>query len=82
MTSAVLSFRCDQEMASKLDLLAAATERDRQYHLKRALTRYLETESWQLQSIAEGVADADAGNLTNLASVKARWAARADNSAD
>jgi predicted transcriptional regulator len=47
-------------------------DRDRQYHLKRALVRYVEVESWHLQAISE-VADADAGKLTDLDAVKAKW---------
>lgn len=82
MTSTVLSFRVDDEIAANLDQLAQATERDRQYHLKRALTRYLETEAWHLKAIAEGVADADAGNLTDLEIVIAEWKKRAENSSD
>ncbi|WP_341961377.1 ribbon-helix-helix protein, CopG family [Pseudomonas sp. RC10] len=82
MPSTVLSFRADEEMVSKLDQLAEATERDRQYHLKRALSRYLEAELWHLQAIAEGVSDADAGHLTDLEFVKEKWVKRAENSPD
>ncbi|WP_296186372.1 CopG family ribbon-helix-helix protein [Pseudomonas sp. UBA1879] len=82
MPSPVLSFRTDEEMLSKLDQLAEATERDRQYHLKRALSRYLDAELWHLQAIAEGIADADANNLTDLNSVKEKWVKRAENSPD
>jgi predicted transcriptional regulator len=82
MSSTVLSFRTDEEMVSKLDLLAQATERDRQYHLKRALSRYLESEAWHLQAIVEGIAEADAGRLTDLESVKAKWVKRAETDID
>ena len=82
MASSVLSFRTDEDMVSRLDRLANATERDRQYHLKRALSQYLEAELWHLQAIAEGVDDADAGKLTDLNAVKQKWVARAENSTD
>ena len=82
MTSAVLSFRVDEEIAANLDQLAEATERDRQYHLKRALVSYLEAEAWHLKAIAEGIADADAGNLTDLDVVMAEWEKRAENNTD
>jgi len=82
MSATVLSFRTDEEMVRTLDRLAAATERDRQYHLKRALGQYLEAEVWHLQAITEGIADADAGNLTDLESVKEKWIKRAENSPD
>ncbi|MFF7709385.1 ribbon-helix-helix protein, CopG family [Pseudomonas sp. NPDC007930] len=77
MATSVLSFRVEEDVINQLDHLARATERDRQYHLKRALAAYLSTEAWHLQAIAEGVADADAGQLSDLASVQAQWAARA-----
>jgi predicted transcriptional regulator len=82
MSSTVLSFRTDEEMVNTLDRLAAATERDRQYHLKRALSQYLKAETWHLEAIAEGIADADAGNLADIELVRQKWMKRAENNAD
>ena len=79
MASPVLSFRVESELINQLDQLAEATDRDRQYHLKRALTRYVESESWHFRAVAEGIADAEAGNLVDLDAVKAKWVARAEN---
>lgn len=39
----------------------------------------LEAESWHLQAIEAGIEAADAGKLTDLAAVKAKWASRAEN---
>jgi predicted transcriptional regulator len=80
MASPVLSFRLDEDIVSQLDKLAEATDRDRLYHVKRAMTRYLEAESWHLQAIDTGIEAADAGKLTDLAAVKAKWVSRAENS--
>lgn len=82
MASPVLSFRVEETLAQQLDKLAEATDRDRQYHLKRALVRYVEAESWHLQAVSEGIADADAGNLIELDAVEAKWARRAERSTD
>jgi predicted transcriptional regulator len=82
MASPVLSFRAEEDLVNQLDQLASATDRDRQYHLKRALAAYLESESWHLQAIAEGIAEAEAGKLTDLEIVKAKWVKRAQHSAD
>jgi len=82
MASPVLSFRVESDLIDQLDQLAAATDRDRQYHLKRALARYVAAESWHFQAVAEGIADAEAGNLTDLDAVKAKWEARAKNRID
>lgn len=82
MASPVLSFRVEDDLVQQLDQLAEATDRDRQYHLKRALVRYVEAESWQIQAIADGIKDADAGNLTDLEAVEAKWVNRAKNRTD
>ena len=79
MASPVLSFRVESALVDKLDQLAEATDRDRQYHLKRALARYVESEFWHVRAVAEGIADAEAGNLIDLDAVKAKWVARAEN---
>ncbi|KIH84219.1 CopG family ribbon-helix-helix protein [Pseudomonas batumici] len=82
MASPVLSFRVEEVLVEKLDRLSEATDRDRQYHLKRALARYVESESWHINAIADGIADADAGNLTDLKAVKAKWVNRAKHRID
>ncbi len=79
MALPVLSFRVESELINQLDQLAEATDRDRQYHLKRALARYVEAESWHFRAVAEGVADAEAGNLIKLDAVKAKWVGRAES---
>lgn len=79
MASPVLSVRLDESLLGQLDRLADATERDRLYHVKRALTRYLDEESWHVESILEGIADAEAGNLTDLDNIKSKWVSRAKN---
>lgn len=45
MASPVLSFRVEAALIAQLDQLSLATDRDRQYHLKRALARYVESEA-------------------------------------
>jgi len=82
MASPVLSFRVEDDLVERLDELAQATDRDRQYHLKRALARYVEAESWQLQATIQGIEDADAGNLTDIDAVKAKWVNRAKTRTD
>ncbi|KPX21847.1 Uncharacterized protein ALO71_01005 [Pseudomonas amygdali pv. dendropanacis] len=79
MASPVLSFRVEEGLVEMLDQLALATDRDRQYHLKRALSRYVEAEAWHLKAIDKGLADIDAGKTINLETVKAKWVARAAN---
>ena len=77
MSSTVLSFQADEETVQTLDQLAGATGRDRQYHLQQALSRYLEAEMRQMQAVSDGIADANAGNLTDIESVEAKYSSRA-----
>ncbi len=58
-----LSFQVEPERASELDQLAQATDRDRQYHLQRALSRYLADESWHFKAVQEDIADTIAGSF-------------------
>lgn len=78
MASPVVLFRLEKELVAQLDALAEATDRDRLYHVKRAMAQYLEAESWRVKAIAVGIAAADAGALTDLEDVKARWMTRAE----
>ncbi len=82
MASPVLSFRVEDDLVERLDQLAQATDRDRQYHLKRALARYVDAESWQIQATIQGIEDADAGKLTDIDAVKAKWVKRAKTRTD
>lgn len=79
MSLPVLSFRVEAELIDQLTELANATERERQWHLKRALERYLATECWHVRAVAEGIADAEAGNLISFDAVKAKWMAHAED---
>ncbi|WP_036992409.1 CopG family ribbon-helix-helix protein [Metapseudomonas furukawaii] len=72
----------DDGRVNRLNQLAAATNRDRLYHLKPALSRYLDAESWHVEAIQEGLRDAEAGNLTDIEAVKAKWVKRANDLAD
>lgn len=82
MAAPVLSFRVEPDFISRLDALAAATDRDRQYHLKRAIARYLEDEAWHVKAVAEGIAQADAGHLTDTETIKHKWVKRAEALSD
>lgn len=49
MSNRVVSFRSDPKVVEQLDSLARLTQRDRQYHIKRALAQYLEAQAWQFK---------------------------------
>lgn len=71
--SSVVSFRVEDAQFEGLDQLVKATHRDRPYHLRQALSQYLEQQSWQVASIQAGLADAEAGNLIEHADIEAKW---------
>lgn len=73
----IISFRGEPGQDEALDRLCAVTERDRAWHLRRALAEYLAKQLWQAESVLEGIADAEAGNLVSLEDVTDRWKAGA-----
>jgi predicted transcriptional regulator len=55
-----ITIRTDPETVEKLDRLAKATERSRNFHASQALKAYLDEQSWQIAAIQEGLASLDA----------------------
>ncbi|WP_282347493.1 ribbon-helix-helix protein, CopG family [Pseudomonas sp. PS01301] len=79
MTSSVLSFSVEAELVNQLDHLAETTDQNREYHLKRALARYVDSELRYFRALTEGIADAEVGKLVDLDAVKAKWVTHAEN---
>jgi predicted transcriptional regulator len=80
MSKINVTFRTDDEKLRELDALALMADRDRSYLLNEAIDGYLELRRWQLDEIAKGLAEADAGEFASDEEVKAafeRWT-RAD----
>ncbi len=63
LDSQAISFRIDRDKVTRLERLAAATDRSRSWHLEQALDAYLETQAWQVAHIEQGLADAEAGRV-------------------
>jgi predicted transcriptional regulator len=70
MEKQTISFRLESEKVAALDALADSMDRDRTYLLSEAIQAYLETQQWHLEQIKAGIAEADAGQLVDHASVK------------
>jgi predicted transcriptional regulator len=82
MEKQTISFRLESEKVAALDALADSMDRDRTYLLSEAVQAYLETQQWHLEQIKAGIAEADAGQLVDHASVKAmasKWRRRKRN---
>ncbi len=58
-----ISVRVPERMRDQFDALAKSTDRNRQYHAFEAMRRYIETEKWQVDLIAERKRQLDAGNI-------------------
>jgi predicted transcriptional regulator len=60
-TTANFSIRLPEETKDKIDALARALGRPRNYLIAEAVERYIAEESWQLAEIQAGIAEDDAG---------------------
>jgi len=63
------------ELLDRLDRLAAATDRSRNWLLNRAFEDYLALQEWQIGKIEEGIAAADRGDFATDQEVEAFFAA-------
>jgi predicted transcriptional regulator len=60
----VTSVRLSDELATRLDQLAAAVDRPKAWLIEQAISRYVEDEAWQVQAIAEALAEYRSGQTT------------------
>lgn len=56
-----ISIRIDSAAIDKLDTLARAQDRSRNWIVKEALQQYFDHQDWMVEAIKEGIRDADAG---------------------
>ncbi len=56
-----LSFRISADQEQLLDQLSEATDRNRSWHLEKALDTYLATQAWQIDHISAGIDQLDHG---------------------
>jgi len=56
-----ISIRIDAEAIDKLDTLARAQDRSRNWIVKEALQQYFDHQDWMVEAIKDGIRDADAG---------------------
>ena len=56
-----VTIRISAEKVENLDELAAATDRNRAWHVEQAIDAYLDVQSWQVRHIAKGLAQLEAG---------------------
>ncbi len=56
-----LSLRISERKAHDIEALAKATDRSKSWLLEQALDAYLDTQSWQVARIEQGLAELDSG---------------------
>lgn len=74
--TAAFTVRVEDEVAEKLDRIAALSDRSRAYLAAQAIEDYVAREEWQLAEIQAGVEEADRGEFAStneLASVIAKY---------
>jgi predicted transcriptional regulator len=70
MAKQTMTIRIEPEIRSSLDAIAAAADRDRTWVVNEALITYIETHSWQIEHIRQGLREADAGKFVSARAVK------------
>jgi predicted transcriptional regulator len=76
----ILTLRLDGGLRGKLDKLAAAMRRSRSFLAAEAIREYVALNSWQIEEIQKGLAEAERGEFANESEVKRvakKWSRRA-----
>jgi len=76
----ILTLRLDGGLRGKLDKLAVAMRRSRSFLAAEAIRDYVALNSWQIEEIHKGLAEAERGEFASESEVKRvakKWARRA-----
>jgi RHH-type transcriptional regulator, rel operon repressor / antitoxin RelB len=71
MTTKTINVRLPESLYNEIEALAKATARTKSFLAIDALTNYVQSESWQIRDIHEGLKEADAGEFASDEQVKA-----------
>lgn len=63
MATEAFTIRAESEIVHRLDVMADALDRSRNYLVNQALAEYLTTHAVQIEKITKGIAAADKGDL-------------------
>lgn len=74
MTARTINVRLPEALYNQIEELAKATARSKSFLAIDALTHYVQSESWQIRDIHEGIKEADAGEFATDKQVKAVFA--------
>ncbi|MHB8502131.1 MAG: CopG family ribbon-helix-helix protein [Candidatus Acidiferrales bacterium] len=76
----IVTLRLDGGLTGKLDKLARATRRSRSFLAAEAIRDYVALNSWQIEEIHKGLAEANRGEFATESEMKRvakKWARRA-----
>ena len=71
VTAKTINVRLPEALYEQIEALAKATARTKSFLAIDALTHYVQSESWQIHDIHEGIKEADAGEFATDKQVKA-----------
>lgn len=71
MAAKTINVRLPEALYNQIEELAKATERTKSFLVIDALTSYVQSESWQIRDIHEGIKEADVGEFATDQQVKA-----------
>lgn len=71
MPAKTINVRLPEALYNQIEELAKATERTKSFLAIDALTSYVQSESWQIRDIHEGIKEADRGEFSTDRQVKA-----------
>jgi len=63
MSTEAFTVRAESNIVHKLDHIAGSLDRSRNYLVNQATQEYLETHTWQIEKITQGIEAADRGEL-------------------
>ncbi len=63
MTARTINVRLPETLYKQIEELAKATARTKSFLAIEALSNYVQSESWQIRDIKEGIKEADAGEF-------------------
>jgi RHH-type rel operon transcriptional repressor/antitoxin RelB len=71
MSAKTINVRLPEALYNQIEALAKATARTKSFLAIDALTHYVQSESWQIRDVQEGIKEAEAGEFATDDQVKA-----------
>jgi predicted transcriptional regulator len=74
--TAAVSVRVPEDLANRVEALAAALDRPKSWVVEKALDSFVEHETWFVEQVRQGIAEAEAEDFADndaVAAVRAKW---------